>query len=353
MIAFLKGLIVPLLSVLLALVLGAGIIALSGSNPLEAYGALLHGSLGTQRGVARVLENATPLIFGGLAVALAFHAGLFNIGAQGQLLLGAIAAAYVGYAIQGGPAVVHLPLALLVGAVVGALWAAVAGVLKGFAGAHEVITTIMLNFIAFNMTDYLANGPLRDRTHGNIIARTPPIAESAVLPQVAGFPTGFVLAVVVALLVWWLIAQTTTGFEIRMVGQNPHAARYAGISVRRITVLAMVMSGLLAGMGGAVETLGVVGRFQPGFQTGLGFTAITIALLARIQPPGVVPAALLIGIMQAGANRMQFEAGVSPAILDVIQALILVFVSADVIIRKLLPVNFSDDEGVRLSSGWG
>jgi simple sugar transport system permease protein len=348
-----KRVLVPILSVLVALAVGAAIIAISGSDPLEAYRALLYGSLGTTRALERTLENATPLIFGGLAVALAFQGGLFNIGAQGQLLAGAIAAAVAGYGITGLPAPLHIALALLVGAAAGALWGAIPGLLKAFSGAHEVIVTIMLNFVALNITDFLADGPLKDTSRGNIVARTPKIAETAELPTLASIPSGILLAVLVAIGVWWLVWYTTLGFELRMVGQNPHAARYAGVVVPQIIVLSMTFSGFLAGLGGAVETLGVVGRFQPGFNTGLGFTSITIALLARTHPLGVIPAALLIGMMQAGASRMQFESGVSPEIIDVIQALILFFVSADVIIRTVLRMRKADGEDVTLSSGWG
>jgi simple sugar transport system permease protein len=343
---------VPVLAVVVALLIGAVIIAISGVDPLSAYGALLRGGLGTPRAIGRTLEKATPLIFGGLAVSLAFKAGLFNIGAQGQLLFGALLAAFVGFALTGLPAVVHIPLALLIGGLMGAFWGAIPGALKAYTGAHEVITTIMLNFVAINITDFLADGPWKDRSPGNIVARTPAVAPSAELPPIGSVPMGVVLAVLVAIIVWWLIGRSTFGFELRTVGQNPSAAAYAGMSVRRITILAMVVSGLLAGLGGAVETLGVVGRFQPGFNAGLGFTAITIALLARTHPLGVIPAALLIGAMQAGASRMQFDSGVSPEIIDVVQALILFFVAADVLIRRLLRMRDAG-EHVTLSSGWG
>jgi general nucleoside transport system permease protein len=348
----LRAAIVPVLAVLVALLIGAVIIAISGVDPLKAYGALLRGGLGNARAIGRTLEKATPLIFGGLAISLAFKAGLFNIGAQGQLLFGAILAGFVGYAITGLPAVVHIPLALLIGGLMGALWGAVPGALKAYTGAHEVITTIMLNFVAINITDYLADGPWKDRSPGNIVARTPAVAASAELPAIGSVPMGVALAVLAAIVVWWLIGRSTFGFELRTVGQNPNAAAYAGMSVRRITILAMVVSGLLAGLGGAVETLGVVGRFQPGFNAGLGFTAITIALLARTHPLGVIPAALLIGAMQAGASRMQFDSGVSPEIIDVVQALILFFVAADVLIRRVLRMRAASDK-VTLSSGWG
>lgn len=349
----LRAMVVPVTSVVVALVIGAVIIAVSGASPLVAYSALFEGGLGSGRAIGRTLEKATPLIFGGLAVSLAFKCGLFNIGAQGQLLLGAVFAAFIGFSLQGLPAVVHVPLALLAGAIMGAVWAAIAGALKAFTGAHEVITTIMLNFVAFNLTDWLANGPWRDRSPGNIVARTPLVAPEARLPDVAGVPMGIILAVLAAVVVWWLIWRTTIGFELRTVGQNASAAKYAGISVRRMTVLAMVISGLLAGLGGAVETLGVVGRFQPGFNVGLGFQAITIALLARTNPIAVIPASLLIGVMQAGASRMQFSSGVASEIIDVIQAIILFFVAADSIIRWVLRLRAEEGERVTLSSGWG
>jgi simple sugar transport system permease protein len=351
--ALLRAVVVPVVAVLIALAIGAVIIAISGVNPLEAYAALLRGGLGNARAIGRTLEKATPLIFGGLAVALAFKGGLFNIGAQGQLLFGAIVAGYVGFAVQGLPPFLHIPLALLAGAFMGALWGSIPGALKAYTGAHEVITTIMLNFVAINVTDYLADGPWKDTSPGNIVARTPAVAESAQLPEIANIPLGIVIAVAVAALVWWMIGRSTLGFDLRTVGQNPSAALYAGMSVRRVTIAAMVASGFLAGLGGAIETLGVVGRFQPGFNAGLGFTAITVALLARTNPLGVIPAALLIGAMQAGASRMQFDSGVSPEIIDVVQALILFFVAADVIIRWLLRIRATDAERVTLSSGWG
>ncbi len=351
--SLLRAMIVPVASVVVALAIGAVIIVVSGANPLVAYSALFEGGLGSSRAIGRTLEKATPLIFGGLAVALAFKCGLFNIGAQGQLLLGAVFAAFIGFSLQGLPAVVHVPLALLAGAIMGAAWAAIAGSLKAFTGAHEVITTIMLNFVAFNLTDWLANGPWKDRSPGNIVARTPAVAPEARLPDIAGVPLGILLAVLAAFAVWWLIWRTTIGFELRTVGQNASAAKYAGISVRRMMVLAMVISGFLAGLGGAIETLGVVGRFQPGFNVGLGFQAITIALLARTNPIAVIPASLLIGLMQAGAGRMQFNSGVASEIIDVIQALILFFVAAESIIRWVLRLRAEEGERVTLSSGWG
>jgi simple sugar transport system permease protein len=345
-----KAVSVPLLSVLLALLIGAIILLLSGSNPIEAYVALFRGAFGSAENFARTLEKATPLILGGLAVAFAFKAGLFNIGGQGQLLMGAIVAAYIGFAFDGLPMIIHLPLALLGGSLAGAAYAAIAGALKAYTGAHEVITTIMLNYIAINITDYLANGPWKDT---GIIARTPAVLETAVIPRIAGYPLGFGLACFMAVLTYYLLYYTTMGYAIRTTGLNAHAAHYAGIKVAQITVLTMAFSGFLAGMGGSIETLGVVGRFQPGFNIGLGFDGITIALLAKTNPLGVIPAAILVGAMQAGASQMQFDAGVRFQIIDIIQALILFFVSADLIVRKILGSGAVDEDKVTLSSGWG
>lgn len=340
-------------AVLLALLIGAVILLISGANPLTAYAALLEGSFGSQGAFVRTLAKATPLLFSGLAVAFAFRAGLFNIGAQGQLLLGALTAAVIGFALQGLPAFLHVTLALLGGALAGALYGAIPGALKAFAGANEVIVTIMLNYIAINITDYLSDGPFKDTSAGNVVARTPEILDTARIPTLGGIPVGFLIALLAAGVVWWLLWRTTIGFEIRTVGLNPNAARYAGMSVPLVLILAMVLSGLLAGMGGAVETLGVVGRYQPGFNVGLGFDGITIALLGKNHPFGAIPAAILVGAMKAGASQMQFSAGVAKEITDVIQALILFFVAADVIIRSLLRMRAGVEEKVTLSTGWG
>jgi simple sugar transport system permease protein len=422
---------VPLAAVILALLIGAVILLASGVNPLDAYAALFNGAFGEVTQLKRTLEKATPLIFSGLAVAFAFKAGLFNIGAQGQLLMGAMASAIIGFMVTGLPPLAHILLALLSGAVVGALYGAIPGALKTFTGAHEVITTIMLNYIAINITDYLADGPMKDQSPLNVVARTPKIAESAVIPtyqpnltlglmivfilmilasilffwvlrkktqninnkgirfftrfalvivlgvgiglllktllpdfyaqpvdffkyDVIPLPVGFFLAIVTCIVVWFVLMRTSLGFEIRTVGFNQYAAKYAGMKVRVMIMLAMVISGFLAGLGGSVETLAVVGRFQPGFNVGLGFDGITIALLGRNHPLGVIPTALLVGAMKAGGNMMQFEAGVPSEIIDVIQALMLFFVAAEMIVRWIIRAKARPgEEKTKLTTGWG
>lgn len=348
-----RGVSVPLVAVLLAALIGAVILLISGANPLEAYGALFKGAFGSPQAVQRTLEKATPLIFAGLAVAFAFKAGLFNIGAQGQLLIGAVIAAYVGFAFTGLPAYIHAPLALLIGGLAGALYGAIPGFLKVYTGAHEVIVTIMLNYLAINITDFLADRLWKDTSPGNIVARTPRILETAELPIIGNVPFGFIMALIAAFVVWYLLYRTTLGYEIRTVGLSYTAAQYAGIRVARIIVLTMMISGFLAGFGGSVETLGIVYRFQPGFNAGLGFDGITVALLGKTNPFGVIPAAILLGAMRAGSSQMQFSAGVAKEITDVITAFILFFVAADVIVKKLLRQRTTEDDKINLTSGWG
>ena len=275
---------------------------------------------------------------------------MFNIGGQGQLLLGAITAGAIGFSLTGLPFIIHMPLALFIGGLMGALFAAIAGALRAYTGAHEVITTIMLNFIAINITDYLADGPWKDSGLSPallLFRNRPPFRYGETLPA------GFFIAAVMAFATWYLLFRTTLGYEIRTVGLNPNAAHYAGMKVARTIILTMAISGFLAGMGGAIETLGVVGRFQPGFNTGLGFDGITIALLARTNPLGVIPAAFFVGAMQAGSSQMQFDANVQSQIIDVIQALILFFVSAEMIVRWIIRTRADDGGGVTISSGWG
>lgn len=339
---------VPATAVVVALAAGVLLILLNGHSPVAGYGALLKGAFSGQEALARTLEKATPLILSGLAVAFAFRAGLFNIGGQGQLALGAITAAGVGYAVS-LPAVLHLPLALGVGAFVGAAYASIVGVLKVTRGAHEVITTIMLNFIASNFTDWLAGGPWQDK---GVVPRTPAVLSSARIPTLGKLPAGFVVAVVVAVAIWFVLRRTVLGFDLSTVGLNRSAGFYAGMPVRRLVIIAMAVSGALAGLGGAVESLGVVGRFEPGFNSNLGFDGITIAMLARTNPLGTIPAALLIGAMRAGSAKMQFDSGVPPELIDVIQALILFFVAAPMAIRWVLRMRSERAENAVRLAGW-
>src|SRR5438093_527518 len=330
--------IMPLLAVGVALLLGAGLIWASGASVLEAYGGVFAGMCGSWHALGETGVAATPYILAGLAVALSFRGGLFNIGAEGQLYLGALGAVVVGYTVGGLPIWLHLPLALAVGALGGALWGAIPGVLKARLGTHEVINTIMMNYITLKLIDYLVKHGLRDPTAS--VDRTPAILATAILPHLFGPSTrlhaGFLVALTAVVFVAWLLDRTTLGFEIRTVGTNPAAAQYAGMPVARTLVCTMALSGMLAGLAGAVEILCLYHMLPAAFSTGYGFDAIAVALLARSRPIGVLPAALLWGGLRHGAGLMQVRTGVSIDLINVIQALVLVCLAADQLFRALL-----------------
>lgn len=367
-----RPLVIPTLAFVTALVAGAIIMLLSGDNPLPAYRGLAEGAIGDLSSISRSLRTATPLLLTGLSVAFAFKAGLFNIGASGQLLMGSIAAAAVGVNGEGLPAIIHVPLAVVAGGLAGALWGAIPGILKAWRGAHEVITTIMLNYVASLFTGWMVYaggtqgqqpGPLSDPTAAaRGISQTPPVLESARLPELlpsllSRVHWGFVIAVAAAIVVWWNLRRSNYGFEIRTVGSNPSAARYAGIRVNQTIVTTMAVAGALAGLAGAVDTLGLNFRYAPEFTGGAGFEGITIALLGKTDPLGVVFSALLIGSLYGGATRMQFVSGVRSEIIQVVQALILMFVAAPEIVRVLYRIRQRRPEDeiaeTTLTSGWG
>ena len=351
---------VPFLAILTAVVVGGVIIAFVGGNPILAYRGLLEGSFGSTKALSETAVWATPYIFAGLAVALAFKGGLFNIGAEGQLAVGAVASSLVGYALPEWlgydlPAIIHLPLAIIFGVLMGGLWAAIVGWLKAYTGGHEVINTIMMNYIALNTTSYLLNGVMKDRSPTNVIARTPLIADSARIPPIFDglrVHWGFILALLVAFGIWWLLNKTTLGFQIRTVGLNPDAAKYAGINVKRIVILTMALSGMLAGLAGTIEVTGLNYRHELGFSQGYGYDAIAIALLGKSHPLGVVLAAFLFAAMRNGATRMQFLTQMPVDLISMIQAFILLFVAADAIVRYIYRIK-SKGERVVLTRGWG
>jgi general nucleoside transport system permease protein len=356
----LDAMLIPSLAIFTAVVLGGIIIASVKGNPFLAYYGLIQGSFGSAKALSETAVWATPYIFAGLAVALAFKGGLFNIGAEGQLAVGAVFAALIGYALpvwlgRDIPTIIHLPLAILVGMLMGALWAAIVGFLKAYTGGHEVINTIMMNYIALNTISFLLNGPMKDPNPNNVTARTPLIAESARMPVIFNglrIHWGFVLALLVAYLVWWLLNKTTLGFEIRTVGANPDAAKYAGINVKRIIILTMALSGMLAGLAGTIEVTGLNYRHELGFSIGYGFDAIAIALLGRSHPLGVVLASILFAAMRNGATRMQFLTQMPVDLISMLQALILLFVAADAIVRYIYRIK-AQGERVVLTRGWG
>ena len=351
---------IPFLAILTAVFIGGIIIWFVGGDPILAYKGLIQGSMGSKKAWSETAVWATPYIFAGLAVALAFKGGLFNIGAEGQLAVGAVFSALIGYALPEWlgfelPIYIHLPLAIMFGALMGGLWAGIVGALKAYTGGHEVINTIMMNYIALNTTSFLLNGVMKDRSPTNVIARTPLIAEGARLPAIFDglrVHWGFVLALLVAFFIWWLLNKTTLGFEIRTVGLNPDAAKYAGINVKRTIILTMALSGMLAGLAGSIEVTGLNYRHELGFSIGYGYDAIAIALLGKSHPLGVVLASFLFAAMRNGATRMQFLTQLPVDLISMIQALILLFVAADAIVRYIYRIK-SKGERVVLTRGWG
>jgi ABC-type uncharacterized transport system permease subunit/basic membrane lipoprotein Med (substrate-binding protein (PBP1-ABC) superfamily) len=313
------------------------------------------------RPLTESLRLSTPYVFTGLAVALGFRCGLFNIGAEGQYFIGALATVFVGYSIKGLPWFVHLPLALAAGVAGGALWAAIAGFLRAKTGAHEVINTIMLNYIAYRLSDFMlqVGGPMS--RPDDFRPLSPEIEPSAYLPQFLPddpsitLNVGLLLAVVVVVVVYWLLFKTTLGFEIRAVGANPRAAQTAGISVARNFVLAMAFSGGLAGMAAAHDILGVLHFMPNAFSSGYGFDAIALALLGKSHPVGVFVSALLFGFLRSGAQRMQAPpASVPIDIIQVLQALIIIFVAAPEVIRFIYRLRAPKEVGEAVfTRGWG
>jgi ABC-type uncharacterized transport system permease subunit len=334
----------PLIAILLAFVVGAVVILSSelilGGRfdpflPLTAYRALIVGAFGSFDAIVDTLIATSPLVFGGLAVATAFKAGLFNIGAQGQFLVGALGAVIVGVAVANQPAPIAITASVLAGIVVGGLWGFIPGLLKAVSGAHEVVTTIMLNYVAISVLAALVSGPLK--VPGSPSPVTYDVGNAA-YPVIIGRNghLGIVLAVVAVLVVRWLLYRTTIGFEIRTVGTNPDAAAYAGMRPRRLLVLTMTLAGVLAGLAGTDVVLGVTHQMTSSFGTTVGFDSIAVALLARSEPYGILPAALLFGAMRAGASLMQIQAGIPVELVDVIQATILLVLVATPVLRRLL-----------------
>jgi simple sugar transport system permease protein len=313
--------------------------------------ALFEGSVGSIYSLSETLTAAAPLVLAGLGLALGFRAGLFNIGAEGQVLLGGMAAVVVGFSLPGLPIYIHLPLALLAGMAAGAAYAAIAGWLRAATGAHEVITTIMLNYIAMRLTDYLLrNPPVQNPGRSDPISRA--VLESAQLPRLLTgidpnlrLHAGIFVVIVAVAVVHWLLFRATLGFEFRAAGFNPDAARYAGMRSGLTIVLAMGIAGALAGLAGANQVLGVLDRASPGFSAGAGFDAIAVALLGRSHPVGVLLAGLLFGALQAGGRYMQASAGVAIDLIAIVQALIIIFIAAPMLVRAIFPFVFRRQRG--------
>ncbi len=355
-------------------------LSLSWQEIADAYGALFLGAIGNPILMVQAVQlyittgqtqalltafwpfteslvTSTPYIFAGLAVAVGFKCNLFNIGAEGQIFIGALVAAFVGYSVTGLPWIIHMPLTFISAAFAGAVWGGIPGWLKARTGAHEVINTMMMNYVAFRLSDYLLSGPMKRGGAAGFIPISRDILDSAVFPQFFPDPIrlhlGFFVALLMAVLVWWFLFKTTLGFEIRTVGGNPRAARYAGISVSRVYILALGVSGALAAMAGAGEVMGVNHNVASSFSPGYGFDSIALALMGGSHPVGVVLSALLFGALRSGATKMQSLAGVPIDIISIVQAFVIMFVAAPAIIRWLYRVKTEGFGQEFLMRGWG
>ncbi|WP_417147564.1 ABC transporter permease [Paratractidigestivibacter faecalis] len=323
---------VPIISVLLALVVGGIVIACLGKNPIQGYALLFSGSLGTPQKFASSLVSACPLIFTALAAAFAYRCGVFNLGGEGQFIMGAVSA-IVFLLVTGIEGIAGTVLAILVGTVVGALWAALPGIMKITRGLNEMITSIMLNYVATLFMGFIYTNAFRDG--GN--PQTPSVADSVMLAKIPGFRihTGVILAIVLGLVVAYVISKTSFGFKIRAVGLNPLASKVNGFNVKFLVVAAFVISGAIAGMGGAVELLGKQYRLMSGFGSGFGFDGVAIALIAQLNPLASLLVAIFFGALTTGASSMQVGIMVPTAIVEIIRALIIIFSVAGVALIKL------------------
>ncbi|MAT18240.1 MAG: ABC transporter permease [Leifsonia sp.] len=361
-----------LLAILLAVLIGGILIAITDpdvqeaagyffSRPADTFGAIWQSISGAYvalfqgaiydarrddlllaiRPITQTLVFATPLIAAGLGVAIAFRVGLFNIGGRGQIIIGAAFAGYASFAFD-LPVGVHLVVAVLLGIIGGALWGGIAGFLKARTGAHEVIVTIMLNYVAFYLVSYLLRTPVLQNPASNN-PKSPPAAETAVLPAIFGSPFnlhwGFVLVVASTVLAWWLLERSSLGFKFRAVGFNPDAARTAGIKVERMYLYVMLIAGGYAGLAASTEVLGTVtSGFTSAVDAGIGFDAITVALLGRSRPWGVFAAGILFGAFKTGGFTMQASQGVPIDIVLVVQSLIVLFIAAPPLVRAIFRI---------------
>ena len=369
----LKSLRFTLLAIVAALFVSAFIIVITDIEALgdgnfgkafstlgSAYWGLFKGSFGSLRAISNTITGATPLLLAGLAVSSAFKAGLFNIGATGQMLAGAMTGLWVGFAFQ-LPAVLHVPLALLAAGIGGAMFGAIPGVLKARTGAHEVITTIMLNGIAsFTVLWVLKTEPFKRPGRDDAISKF--TEESARLPKLFGFlgdridllaHTGFLVALLATFAFWWLLRKTTLGFEMQATGLNQEAARYAGMRPKSLMVTSMAIAGAFAGLAGGTEVLGLYGYASATVAGDIGFDAIAVALLGRSTPVGTLFAALLFGALQAGGRQMQVDTDVPIDLIIVLRALIVMFIAAPLLVKAMFRVKGDVQSFGQTFRGWG
>jgi ABC-type uncharacterized transport system permease subunit len=334
----------PVLAALAALGIGAIMLLVLGANPIEAYAALLDGAFGSGNAIAETVVKAVPLLLVGLGICIAFRANVINIGGEGQMIIGALAATYLGLMLTDWPGWVVIILAMLFGFLGGALWGAIPGYLKAYFRVNEILSTIMMNAIAVQLMNFLLRGPMIDPTQAELASKIP---QTARLPEAFHLPRliptrlhlGALLALVLAVVVYILLFHTTLGYRIRAVGQNPDAARYGGIKVERQIVIALLLSGAFAGLAGAVQVYGLNYRMitdgsATGFTGGAGFNGIVAALFGQLHPLGTVPASFFFGALLVGANKLQRVMQVPTAFITALNGLVVVFVVSSDIWRR-------------------
>lgn len=329
------GLFTPLIAVFLALAIGAGFVAMAGADPIYAYQWLLYGAFGSINSIGETLVKATPLLIAGLGLTISFRASMTSIGAEGQIIMGALFATLAGLYLPELPAFLMIPIVILAGFIGGGIWGAIPGILKAKLGVSEIINTIMMNYIATYLVGYLLDVPLREPP--GYYPQSAQIAETGWLPFIlpgTRLHAGILIGIILVILTYLLMFRLPLGYKIRAVGLNPHAARYGGIHVEKNMVIAMILSGGLAGIAGASEIAGVHHRLMNGFSSNYGFDAIAVALLGNLHPIGVFISALFFGALRVGASSMQRGAQVPASVASVIQGLVVVFVLADAFFRK-------------------
>jgi general nucleoside transport system permease protein len=336
----------PTLAVIAALLVGAVMLLLLRVSPAAAYTAMADGAFGSANSIADSIVKATPLLFVGVGICIAFRGGMTNIGGEGQLVAGALAATLAALAFPDWPGWAIIPVALILGFLAGAVWGGIPGVLKAYLNVNEILSTIMMNAIAVQAMNYLLRGPIMDPVQveqGSFIPQTARFSIATDLPRL--IPTrlhaGVIVAVLIAFLAWLLLWRTTIGYRIRAVGLNPHASRRAGIHVERYAMLAMLLSGALAGMGGATQVLGVNHRMftdgsSAGFTGSAGFNGIVAALFGQLHPLGTIPASFFFGALIVGANSMQRAVQIPSALITALNGLLVVFVVSSELWRRRL-----------------
>lgn len=338
---------IPVLSVLLALLMGSVLLLFIEVNPLEAYKYLIFGNFTNKYNVAEIFVKATPIILTGLSFTFAFRTGLFNIGGEGQMFAGAMAAVFVGLKTGHLSPFITIPLCLLAAMIAGGIWGMIPGVLKGIFGSSEIIITIMFNYVALYLISYLVDKPLREAS--GFYPQTDLIGENAFLPYVVSntrLHIGFVIAVIISVIVYIILWKTPFGYRLRAVGHNPDGAEYSGINIKKNIIISLVISGALAGAAGFTEINGIHHRLLDNFSKNVGFDGIAAALLGSANPGGVVISSILLGMLQTGANSMQRGVGVPANIVSIIQALIIILVLAGNVLRPKIELMLNRKERV-------